>query len=279
MASVNPLRYRGYYHDDETGFYYLGSRYYDPVIGRWINPEKNVYQGDFDDGAGLLGYNAYTYCANNPINYSDSTGEFIITAIVAGALGGAIIGGISNGIAAYKSAKSSGLHGADLFWKTAGGVGKGAVVGGVGGSLIGATGGVVAVYGISSVAGTAMITGTATIAAKATEVTALQVKKSASEGLSSAQIVNNSFDAVFGNAGKIAVFPFVMKGIATTGSYLYKDLFKQKVLPLKPSDFLRSKSNPAISYLLAGNAWRETVISIFSKNPIARANHRGYILR
>ena len=39
MASVNPFRYRGYYYDTETGFYYLQSRYYDPEIGRFINAD------------------------------------------------------------------------------------------------------------------------------------------------------------------------------------------------------------------------------------------------
>ena len=37
MASANPLRYRGYYYDTETGSYYVSSRYYDPEIGRWIH--------------------------------------------------------------------------------------------------------------------------------------------------------------------------------------------------------------------------------------------------
>ena len=32
MASVNLFRYRGYYYDNETGFYYLQTRYYDPTI-------------------------------------------------------------------------------------------------------------------------------------------------------------------------------------------------------------------------------------------------------
>ena len=37
MAKINPLKYRGYYHDAESGFYYLQSRYYDPAIGRFVN--------------------------------------------------------------------------------------------------------------------------------------------------------------------------------------------------------------------------------------------------
>ena len=36
-AEINPLRYRGYYYDTETGFYYVSSRYYDPEVGRWIH--------------------------------------------------------------------------------------------------------------------------------------------------------------------------------------------------------------------------------------------------
>ena len=40
LADINPLRYRGYYYDSETGFYYLQSRYYDPEIGRFINADS-----------------------------------------------------------------------------------------------------------------------------------------------------------------------------------------------------------------------------------------------
>jgi len=39
MADINPFRYRGYYFDSETWFYYLESRYYDPAIGRFINAD------------------------------------------------------------------------------------------------------------------------------------------------------------------------------------------------------------------------------------------------
>lgn len=40
IGHVNPIRYRGYYYDTETGFYYLQSRYYDPSIGRFINADS-----------------------------------------------------------------------------------------------------------------------------------------------------------------------------------------------------------------------------------------------
>ena len=36
----NPFRYRGYYYDTESGLYYLNSRYYDPVTGRFINADS-----------------------------------------------------------------------------------------------------------------------------------------------------------------------------------------------------------------------------------------------
>ncbi len=78
VKDLNPFRYRGYYYDAETWFYYVSSRYYDPAIGRWISPEPNVYNGEFDEGAGLVGYNVYAYCANNPVMFKDVTGEFLV---------------------------------------------------------------------------------------------------------------------------------------------------------------------------------------------------------
>jgi len=70
IGKLNPFRYRGYYYDEETGFYSTVSRYYDPVIGRWINGDIFV-----STGQGILGSNMFVYCLNNPINVSDPTGE------------------------------------------------------------------------------------------------------------------------------------------------------------------------------------------------------------
>ena len=71
VGFLNPLRYRGYFYDDETGFYYLQSRYYDPEVGRFINPD-----GYISTGTGMLGYNMFAYCGNNPVNRVDPTGMF-----------------------------------------------------------------------------------------------------------------------------------------------------------------------------------------------------------
>ena len=73
MASVNPIRYRGYYFDAESGFYYLQSRYYDPSICRFINADSYA-----STGQGFLGANMFTYCLNNPICFSDSTGTSVL---------------------------------------------------------------------------------------------------------------------------------------------------------------------------------------------------------
>ena len=71
IARINPFRYRGYYLDDETGLYYLNSRYYDPEIGRFISPDSVGY---LDPGR-INGLNLYGYCLNNPIKYVDVSGR------------------------------------------------------------------------------------------------------------------------------------------------------------------------------------------------------------
>ena len=69
MAAINPLRYRGYYYDTETGFYYLQSRYYDPANHRFINADSYA-----STGQGIAGTNMFAYCNNNPVRYVDSEG-------------------------------------------------------------------------------------------------------------------------------------------------------------------------------------------------------------
>lgn len=83
IAEENPFRYRGYYYDNETGFYYLQSRYYDSTTGRFINADDTVYLGMSDS---LLGYNLYTYVNNNPINNVDYFGNMAIELGVLGVL-------------------------------------------------------------------------------------------------------------------------------------------------------------------------------------------------
>ena len=96
VGTLNPIRYRGYYYDVETGLYYLQSRYYDPEIGRFISPDEFDYLGV--DGT-PLSFNLYTYCNNNPVKYSDESGNFAISGYLTG-LGlstfiGACVGAVS----------------------------------------------------------------------------------------------------------------------------------------------------------------------------------------
>ena len=106
IANINPLRYRGYYYDAETGFYYLQSRYYDPAICRFINAD-----GLFTDG--FVGSNLFAYCVNDPVNTVDPTGNFAITATVAL---------ITFGIALVATAFAVGISSSPGFQEAVGGL-------------------------------------------------------------------------------------------------------------------------------------------------------------
>ncbi len=73
VAILNPIRYRGYYYDNETGYYYLNSRYYDPECGRFINADTvEVLTSNF---ATLSNKNMFAYCDNNPVVRTDESGH------------------------------------------------------------------------------------------------------------------------------------------------------------------------------------------------------------
>ena len=93
IASRNPIRYRGYYFDSETGFYYLNSRYYSPEWRRFISPDDTAYL----DPETPNGLNLYCYCNNDPINYADPSGHlalWIITAIIGAVVGVGVIAAV-----------------------------------------------------------------------------------------------------------------------------------------------------------------------------------------
>ena len=98
IANLNPLRYRGYYYDAETGFYYLQSRYYDPAICRFINADTFATT----DANGFLSANMFAYCENNPVGNSDSEGEFPIQVVAAA------VSGVVNLATSWASAKATG---------------------------------------------------------------------------------------------------------------------------------------------------------------------------
>ena len=74
-VECNPFRYRGYYYDTETDLYYLNSRYYDPAVGRFLNADGVDFLGTDE---GLLSYNLFAYCLNDPVNRTDDSGNLSI---------------------------------------------------------------------------------------------------------------------------------------------------------------------------------------------------------
>ena len=73
IAEKNPLRYRGYVYDAETGFYYLSGRYYNPDICRFVSIDD--IELIRDNGKGLAEKNQFLYCDDNPINREDFSGN------------------------------------------------------------------------------------------------------------------------------------------------------------------------------------------------------------
>ncbi len=104
--------YTGHEHLDEFGLINMNGRLYDPVLGRMLSPDNYV-----QDASGTQNYNRYSYCLNNPLRYTDPSGEAYLwdDLLVAGA--GFLIGYVSYG-----------LKTADWGWKA---VGQGAISAGL----------------------------------------------------------------------------------------------------------------------------------------------------
>ena len=98
LSQINPLRYRGYYYDQETGLYYLQTRYYDPKVRRFLNADDaSVLTKDPEQ---LTEKNLYAYCDDNPVMYRDDTGMFDIVS--------GIFGAVTNVETTYFAAKVTG---------------------------------------------------------------------------------------------------------------------------------------------------------------------------
>ena len=124
IAEKNPIRYRGYYYDEEMSLYYLKSRYYDPVTGRFITIDDISYI----DPETINGLNLYAYCGNNPVMNVDLNGNFFLTFLLISIGIGAVIGGTIAGITSY----NAGARGWDLVGSIAGG----AILGGGMGAIM-----------------------------------------------------------------------------------------------------------------------------------------------
>ena len=109
LGEQNPLRYRGYVYDTDTGLYYLQSRYYNPGWGRFINADSLI------DNRGVHTQNVFAYCGNNPVSREDTKGNTSVT------LGLALVGGIIGAaISAASSAVTQYVFTGSVNWKSVG---------------------------------------------------------------------------------------------------------------------------------------------------------------
>ena len=90
IATINPIRYRGYYYDEESELYYLNARYYSPTWRRFISPDDTAYL----DPDSFNGLNQYCYCNNDPVNYVDPSGRGAIASLLISAV---VLGLVSAG--------------------------------------------------------------------------------------------------------------------------------------------------------------------------------------
>ncbi|OLA46703.1 MAG: hypothetical protein BHW39_03035 [Firmicutes bacterium CAG:552_39_19] len=163
IAILNPIRYRGYYYEDETQLFYCNSRYYSPELCRWISPDNVGYL----DTESINGLNLYCYCHNNPIMYVDPSGHAFIAALLISIGIATLIGGATAGYSAFQF----GERGWDLVANIVEGAIFGAAVGATialgGAAGLAATGASVAGFGLSTVAALGISIGATTVAGMA----------------------------------------------------------------------------------------------------------------
>ena len=139
LGKVQPFRYRGYVFDEETGLYYLRSRYYNPRWGRFANADAQIAE----TWENMLGNNQYSYCFNNPANMIDPTGNWpslgqIVSAVATVAVAAVFVAAVvasagAVGVAAGVAAASIGATGAMVGTAmTAGTIGTYVVAAGIG---------------------------------------------------------------------------------------------------------------------------------------------------
>ncbi len=135
IGDLNPIRYRGYYYDVETGLYYLNSRYYDPETGRFISADTTdvLENAKYD----INGLNLYAYCDNNPVAGRDDEGDMSFWKKLA--IAAAVVVAVAV-VAAATAATGGALCAAATVLV---GAAKGALIGAATGAAIGAATGAV----------------------------------------------------------------------------------------------------------------------------------------
>ena len=240
LASFNPIRYRGYYYDTETGMYFLNSRYYNPAWRRFISPDSTEYL----DPESVNGLNLYAYCYNDPVNFSDPSGNFAISLTMLGLIAGAAIGATVGGIAAYNIAKDNGSEGWDLFGWT--------MVGALGGGIVGAAAGA----------------GIGALVTKATGVVGLSITKYSIVPVKSITVLGH-------DPGYMAIAKSVKAGFYRIKDSLYDDLLAKGLEWTNNMQYLRDANalgsyfvlSPDYVVLQNGTLWKEIQYLISNNIP------------
>ena len=89
ILTKNPIRYRGYYYDNETGFYNLNARYYDPQIRRFISADSMNLLMVATTSVNCK--NLFNYSENNPVTNKDGSGAVVETVFDVVTLAGSIV--------------------------------------------------------------------------------------------------------------------------------------------------------------------------------------------
>ena len=135
IAQANPFRYRSYYFDTETGFYYLPARYYDPSICRFISRDDHSYL----DPESINGLNLYAYCLNNPVMNFDPSGHKWYNILGWIGIGLVVVAATVLTMGAFGVA----VGGAGLLGAVIHGAAVGALIGAGAGIVLGAAGGMI----------------------------------------------------------------------------------------------------------------------------------------
>jgi len=237
IATINPFRYRGYLYEANSGLYYLKTRFYNPVTGRFISPDSTKYlQPNV-----INGLNLYAYCNNNPVMNIDPTGHFAITLttlLIGGLIAGAIGAGIGFGTAVYKDVKEDGVwfngDWTNYVGRTLGGFVEGFGVGictilgaGVGAVLLGGTiATLFASTGLTLSLGTALGIGSGVAFATGMAGYAVRVGVSRSEDFKGQNMfVEGVFNAV---SGALSVLGGFLGGIAGVHNTVFTKLLSRK---------------------------------------------------
>ena len=234
-AQYNPFTYRGYYRDSETGFYYLNTRYYDAVIGRFINADGIVA----GNAGALQGYNLYAYCFNNPVNLTDSEGNWPkwmkkAVAVVAVALV------VTVAVVAATTIVSTG-----------------------------------AVTALTSGA----ITGAFIVAAEVIQVTDLQIEKSKEDGDSTDEIVDDVLESIFDNGKTIVGALEFKLGTTFCGVAKQHFFTKPSLMQQAAKGGALGKVSPYIPCITLIPKLVETIYVVNNDDYQAMADKKGYILK